>query len=83
MNYDSKMLNSQRLHNSDILNNLASMLHHLNPEEREQLKQLIVDCKHLFSDVSSNVHNVDVGDSKPVKQHPYLMNLVKKECLRE
>ena len=50
------------------------------------MKQLIVDYKHLFFDVPSKtdkkVHDVEVCDSKPVKQHPYLMNPVKKEFLK-
>ena len=50
---NSKMLSSPRLNNSDILNNLDSKLGHLNPEERDQLAQLIVDYKHLFPDVPS------------------------------
>ena len=62
------------------------MLDHLYPEEHEQMKQLIVDYKHLFFDVPSKtdkkVHDVEVCDSKPVKQHPYLMNPVKKEFLK-
>ena len=84
---NSKMLSSPRLNNSDILNNLDSKLGHLNPEEREQLAQLIVDYKHLFPDVPSKTdkrfHDVDIGDSMPIKQHPYRMSPVKKECLKE
>ena len=29
------------------------------------------------------VHNVDVGDAKPIKQHPYRSNPVKQEILKE
>ena len=68
---NSKMLSSPRLNNSDILNNLDSKLGHLNPEERDQLAQLIVDYKHLFPDVPSKTdkifHDVDIGDSMPIK----------------
>ena len=84
---NSKMLSSPRLNNSDILNNLDSKLGHLNPEERDQMAQLIIDCKHLFLNVSSKTdkifHDVDIGDSMPIKQHPYRMSPVKKECLKE
>ena len=84
---NSKMLSSPRLNNSDILNNLDSKLGHLNPEEPDQLAQLIVDYKHLFPDVPSKTdkifHDVDIGDSMPIKQHPYRMSPVKKECLKE
>ena len=67
INYDSKMLSSPRLHNSDILNNLDSKFGHLNPEERDQLAHLIVDYKNLFPNVPSKTdtifHYVDIGDS--------------------
>ena len=83
---NSKMLSAPRLNNSDILNNLDSKLGHINPEERDQLAQLIVDYKH-FPDVPSKTdkifHDVDIGDSMPIKQHPYRMSPVKKECLKE
>ena len=83
----SKMLSSPRLNNSDILNNLDSKLGHLNPEERDQLAQLIFDYKHLFPDVPSKTdkifHDVDIGDSMPIKQHPYRMSPDKKECLKK
>ena len=69
------MLSSPRLNNSDILNNLDPKLGHLKPKERDQLAQLIVDYKHLFPDVPSKTdkifHDVDIGDSMPIKQHPY------------
>ena len=84
---NSKMRSSPRLNNSDILNYLDSKLDHLKPEERDKSAQLIVDYKHLFPDVPSKTdkmfHDVDIGDSMPIKQHPYRKSPVKKECLKE
>ena len=41
----------------------------------------------MFPDVPSKTdkifHDVDIGDSMPIKQHPYQMSPVKKECLKE
>ena len=87
INYDSKILGSQGLQNSDILADLDSKLNHLGHSEREQLKTLILDYKHLFPDVPSRTnkifHDVDIGNSQPVKQHPYRMNPVKQQYLKE
>ena len=44
---------------------------------------------HLFSDIPTRTdkiyHDVDVEDSQPIKQHPYMMNPTKqkKKCLNE
>ena len=41
----------------------------------------------MFPDVPSKTdityHYVDIGDAKPIKQHPYPMRPAKKECLNE
>ena len=52
------------------------------------LKQLILEYEHLFPDIPSRTdkiyHDVDIIDgSKHVKQHPYRMNPVKQQYLRE
>ena len=61
---------------------------HLSSAKRLELKQLILEFEHLFPDISSktdkNYHDVELIDgSKPVKQHPYRMNPVKQQILRE
>ena len=52
------------------------------------MKQLILEYEHLFPDIPSRTykifHGIDIIDgSKPVKQHPYRMNPVKQQYLRE
>ena len=85
--YDVKMLGSSGIQNSDILKNLDSKLEHLDPIQRQQLKGLILEYEHLFPDVPSRTnkifHDVEVGDSKPVKQHPYRMSPDKQKYLKK
>ena len=76
-----------RLSNSDILDNLDSKLEHLDSEKQSELKKLILDYKHLFPDVPSRTdkifHDVDIGDAKPIKQHPYRLNPEKQKILHD
>ena len=79
---------SSKLQNSDILQNLDQKLSHLDSDKRLELKQLVLEYEHLFPDIPSRTdkiyHDVDIiEDSKPVKQHPYRMNPVKQQYLRE
>ena len=80
--------NSSKLQNSDILQNLDQKLSHLDSDKRLELKQLVLEYEHLFPDIPSRTdkiyHDVDtIEGSKPVKQHPYRMNPVKQQYLRE
>ena len=74
-----------RLQNSDILCNLNSKLEHLEDSKKQELKELIYEYKHSFPDVPTRtnkiVHDVDVGDAKPIKQHPYRSNPVKQQLV--
>ena len=79
---------SSKLQNSDILQNLDQKLSHLDSDKRLELKQLVLEYEHLFPDIPSRTckiyHDVDIIEgSKPVKQHPYRMNPVKQQYLRE
>ena len=76
-----------KLENSDILRNLNNKLSHLEPSQQEELKQLIHEYEHLFPDIPTRTdkiyHDVIVEDSKPIKQHPYRMNPLKRKYLLE
>ena len=78
---------SSKLQNSDILKDLDQNLSHLDLAKRNDLKQLIHEYEHLFQDIATRTdkifHDVENDDSKPVKQHPYRMNPVKQQYLRE
>ena len=76
---------SMKLHNSHVLKNLDEKLHHLTETQKHELSNLIKEYSCLFPDVPSKTdvafHDVDVGDSQPIKQHPYRVNPVKRELL--
>ena len=67
-----------KLSNSDVINNLDAKLSSLTPSQRTQIKSLIHKYIDIFPDVPRRtniaIHDVDVGDSKPIKQHPYRMS---------
>ena len=88
MNFVKSDPASSKLKNSDILKNLDQKLSHLSSDKRLELKQLILEYEHLFPDIPSKTdkiyHDVELIDgSKPVKQHPYRMNPVKQQILRD
>ena len=76
-----------KLCNSNVLANLDGKLRHLSNTEKNELKDLIQEYRHLFPDVPGRTdvvyHDVDVGDAKPVKQHPYRVNPLKAEHMEK
>ena len=74
-----------KLQNSQILNDLGTKLSHLPVVQRKQLAEVMTQYREIFSDVPSKTnlieHYVDVGDSAPIKQHPYRVGPMKKELL--
>lgn len=74
---------SCKLSNSEVLKNLDVKLQHLEPSQKDQFERLIKKYENLFPDVPKKVsiafHDVDVGDAKPIKQHPYRMNPEKRK----
>ena len=74
-----------KLQNSQILNDLGTKLSHLPLVQRKELAEVITQYIEVFPDVPSKTnlieHDVDVGDSAPIKQHPYRISPMKKELL--
>ena len=74
-----------KLQNSQILNELGTKLSHLPLLQRKELAEVITQYREVFPDVPSKTnlieHDVDVGDSAPIKQHPYRVSPMKKELL--
>ena len=74
-----------KLQNSQILNDLGTKLSHLPLVQRKELAEVITQFREVFPDVPSKTnlieHDVDVGDSAPIKQHPYRVSPMKKEIL--
>ncbi|XP_059835025.1 uncharacterized protein LOC132399087 [Hypanus sabinus] len=76
-----------RLENSVILASLADRVSHLEPEQREQIIQLINRHTHLCPDVprrcSGTKHDVIVTSTQPIKQAPYRMNSEKNQLVEK
>ena len=76
-----------KLQNSQILNDLGTKLSHLPSVERKELAEVINQYREVFPNVPNKTnlieHDVDVhvGDSAPIKQHPYRVSPMKKELL--
>ena len=74
-----------KLQNSQILNDLGTNLSHLSLVQRKELAEAINQYREVFPDVPNKTylieHDVDVGDSAPIKQHPYRVSPMKKELL--
>ena len=74
-----------KLQNSQILNDLGTKLSHLPSVPREELAEVINQYRKIFPNVPSKTnlieHDVDVGDSTTIKQHPYRVSPMKKELL--
>ena len=87
VNFNKADPTCSKLQNSGILKDLDKKLSHLDQTQREELKMLILEYEHLFLDIPTRTdqiyHDVDIEDSKPMKQHPYRMNPMKLQYLRE
>ena len=59
---------------------------HLTFDQKEKLKNLVFSFKNIFPDVPSKTtaacHDVDIGDAAPIEQHPYRLNPLKHEVMR-
>ena len=85
MNFHKTDPTCSKLQNSDILKDLDKK--HLDKSQRDELKMLILEYEHLFLDIPTRTdqiyHDVNIEGSKPIKQHPYRMNPMKLQYLRE
>uniref|UniRef100_A0A8C5E2N5 ribonuclease H n=1 Tax=Gouania willdenowi TaxID=441366 RepID=A0A8C5E2N5_GOUWI len=83
----SVALTEGRFANSVVLQNLPMLLSHLSESEHRGLVELIKSYDSLFGDVPSKTHvlyhDIDVGDAKPIKQHPYRVNPEKRSRLKK
>lgn len=73
--------------NSTILSQLYNYLAYLPEDQKQSLAQLFNKYPMLFSDVpgrtSMITHDIDVGNSPPIKQHPYRVNPHKREIMKQ
>uniref|UniRef100_A0AAY4E6M7 ribonuclease H n=1 Tax=Denticeps clupeoides TaxID=299321 RepID=A0AAY4E6M7_9TELE len=75
-----------RLNNSIILGNIESHLSYLPKDQLNEVVNLLRKYPSLFSDLPGRTtvlsHDIDVGNSTPIKQHPYRVNPVKRDIMR-
>ena len=76
-----------KLKNSEVLAHIDDKLTHLSEKERRDVKELLNEFPQLFADVPSRTdaveHDVDVGDTTPIKQAPYRANPTKMKNLEK
>ena len=76
-----------KLSNSEVLRKLDQKLNHLNSYQQEQLKQMLLEYKAVFPDVpvrtTAATHDVDVGDTQPIKQHAFRVSPDKRDLTNQ
>lgn len=77
-NVFSAALTQGKFSNSVALENLPLLLSHLDSSQQSDVINLIQSYRSLFADIPTQTrvlsHDIDVGDSEPIKQHPYRVN---------
>ncbi len=75
------------LESSIVLENLNDKLAHMELEKKEKIREIIEKFSSLFPDAPRKtnmvIHDVDVGEAEPIKQHPYRVNPRKREIMRK
>jgi hypothetical protein len=75
-----------RLRNSQVINNLSDKVRHLAVEQQRDIHELIQDHIRVFGDVPTCTHtiehDVDIGDTVPIKQNPYRLNPAKRAVMK-
>lgn len=83
---DEVQMSCTRLNNSAVLKDLDAYLVHLPKNQQTDIIELISRYPTLFSDIPSQttvlMHDTDVGNSTPIKQHPYRVNPQKREVMK-
>lgn len=69
-----------------MLEKLPDLLQHLEPAQQADVAALRGQFSCLFSDVPTHTtvieHDIGVRDARPVKQHPYRVNYIKRELMK-
>ena len=72
--------------NSEVIDKLEDKISHLNNNQKE-LKEIMISFPFVFRDSPGRTnllcHDVDVGDSEPIKQHPYRLNPIKSQIVKD
>lgn len=78
---------SARMLNSEVLSQLSTYLSHLTREQQLDIERLVNIHLKLFGDMPSRTtvieHDIDVGNTVPIKQHAYRVNMAKREMINK
>ena len=73
--------------NSEVLSNLSVKLEHLSKEKQAERTDLLFSYECLSTDIPGRTsvlfHDVDVSEVNPIKQHPYRLNPLKLQTVRD
>lgn len=76
-----------RLKNSETLQNLSSLINHLDTSQQQELRELFDEFTVLFSDVPTQTdvlqHDINVGEAEPIRQRFYRVPLEKRGVLEK
>ncbi|XP_033100281.1 uncharacterized protein LOC117103773, partial [Anneissia japonica] len=76
-----------RLSNSEILENIDNYLAYLAPTHKHDISALLTKYHKICTDklgcTTVATHDVDVGDSNPIRQHPYRLSRDKLLLIRQ
>lgn len=76
-----------RLSNSEVLSNLPRSLAHLPDNQRADIEKLLYEFPCLFNDIPSQtsvvMHDIVLTNPRPIKQHAYRVNPVKRQIMRK
>ena len=77
---------SARLPNSEMVKELPTKLDHLDDTQKADIVNLVAEFPCLFGDVPTRTtvlqHDIDVSGPRPIKQHPYRVNQIKRELMK-
>lgn len=76
-----------RLGNTEMLSSLREHLMHLEPAQQDDIVRGVHAFPDLFSDVPTCTsvlqHDIEVGDTRPIRQHAYRVNQTKRQAMQQ
>ena len=76
-----------KLENSQVLKDINVKVSHLSKTEQQDMKEILSEFNHLFPDIPTRTnqlhHDVDIGNTQPIKQHSYRLNPEKQKYLQK
>ena len=75
------------LESSEIVENRGKRIEYLPRSKRQDVLSLVSDFRAIFSympeKTTADLHDVETGNTRPIKQHPYRLNPIKLQHLKK